>query len=236
MWSKKSRIFIALMASVVTITSITQGQGGTYPSNKAVTIEVAKTAQVSQGLNRLYPVVNFLSPTLPEGASDFELLVNGELVSLVEENGVFRSTKLIRLTDSVSIAWGTPSKSTPAPVLIREPLSVGQVAFAFDSAQMTSGAKKVIKALAQEIQSSGLKGVYLVGGADKPGTDSYNLNLSNTRTLRVLALLKQEIKALGLSDVKIETQFMGDIASSGLTQGRYAPDRVVKFFLYPVID
>lgn len=231
----KSKVAFALALAVsLGLTTTSYADAPAFPINKSVFMDVAVEPASSVGQNRFYPIVNTINPTLPEGVEEFSLLRDNQELELTKLSEGFQISSPITLDDKLFISWGKQSEVSPVAIIIRRPLSLGQVAFAYNSAKLSPAAKGVITQVAKEISNSGLRGVFVVSGADKPGSDNYNLTLSDKRAKRATAYLNKELSKLSISDAKIGYEFMGEIESKGASVKPNRPDRIVTFLVYPV--
>lgn len=232
--SKSKVVFALAFTASLGLSTYSFADAPVFPTNKSVYMDVAVEPASSVGQNRFYPIVNKINPTLPEGVSEFSLIRNNEELELTKLSVGFQISSPITLDDKLFISWSEQSKTSPVAIIIRNPLALGQIAFAYNSSKLSPAAKGVITQVAKELSNSGLRGVFVVSGADKPGSDNYNLTLSDKRAKRATAYLNKELSKLSISDAKVSYEFMGEIESKGASVKPNRPDRIVTFLVYPV--
>jgi len=101
--------------------------------------------------------------------------------------------------------------------------------FAFDSANVNSQYRGVLKKLADCFMTGPLKGrlMRLVGHADPRGEESYNLALGGQRADNVKKLIVDE----GMATAKVETTSRGEMDATGTDEASWAKDRRVDVVL-----
>jgi outer membrane protein OmpA-like peptidoglycan-associated protein len=139
---------------------------------------------------------------------------------------------------------GCPLKSYPDPVTPEEPEAMpmvenevivlsdlGDVLFAFDSAELTATAHEVLTQISARLTGANLVSVKVVGHTDSVGSDAYNQGLSERRARSVADfLVSQGVPANKLSTEGLgESQPVADNASdAGRAQNRRVELHVVR--------
>lgn len=102
---------------------------------------------------------------------------------------------------------------------------MGNVLFAFDSAELTSAAREQLVAIANRLTSANLISVRVVGHTDSVGSERYNQGLSERRARRVADFLASQ----GVPSDKLVSEGLGEsrpIADNGTDAGRAQNRRV----------
>ncbi|MCY1545166.1 Outer membrane protein A [compost metagenome] len=102
---------------------------------------------------------------------------------------------------------------------------LGDVLFAFDSAELTSSAKDQLADVANRLISASLVGAKVIGHTDNVGSDLYNQGLSERRAQSVAGFLASQ----GVPADKLTTQGMGEsqpVADNASDEGRAKNRRV----------
>ncbi|WP_044871719.1 OmpA family protein [Pseudomonas sp. LFM046] len=102
---------------------------------------------------------------------------------------------------------------------------MGNVLFAFDSAELTSDAKDQLAGVANRLTSANLVSVKVIGHTDSKGSDAYNQRLSERRAKSVADFLASQ----GVPPDKLSTEGMGEsqpVADNGTDAGRSQNRRV----------
>lgn len=118
--------------------------------------------------------------------------------------------------DMAAVTAGTGTQLTPETVeaandralqrLRNDPNATPRVYFAFDSAELTSGAQAVLRELIQRRSEAASEGVTLVGFADRAGPVPYNRELSEQRAEQV----RQYLASQGVSADQIDVEAEGE--------------------------
>jgi len=183
--------------------SMAQASELAFPVNKSITVGLSQEPAIKNGDNQFYEIVYTINPTLPADISDFQLIREDQTLKLQKTLAGYRIEEPIKLEDKVLLSWGSRGQFSPVAIMLRNPLEIGAVSFAFNSSKLSPEAKQVIKSVSQAIATSGLRGVYVVGNADKPGSDLTNMSLSQKRAKRVLSSLSKDLAKLSITDAKI---------------------------------
>lgn len=134
---------------------------------------------------------------------------------------------------------GCPYKDDPAAApVVEEPApqdevivlsDLGNVLFAFDSAELTSEASAVLDQVASRLTGANLVSVRVVGHTDSVGSDGYNQGLSERRAASVVSYLSSH----GVPAEKLSSSGQGEsqpVADNGTDEGR-AQNRRVELFV-----
>ncbi|MNQ40449.1 Outer membrane porin F precursor [compost metagenome] len=129
---------------------------------------------------------------------------------------------------------GCPERTYPQAPAAEAPLpqdevivlsDMGNVLFAFDSAELTSSAKDQLAGIANRLVSANLVGAKVIGHTDNVGSDHYNQGLSERRAQSVADFLASQ----GVPADKLSTQGMGEsqpVADNDSDEGRAQNRRV----------
>lgn len=119
-----------------------------------------------------------------------------------------------------------PAETPPPPQDETIVLSdMGDVLFAFDSAELTPAARDQLASIANRLVGASLVGVRVVGHTDSVGSDSYNQGLSENRARSVAEFLSSQ----GVPADKLTTEGMGErqpVADNDSDEGRAKNRRV----------
>ncbi|MFK0089314.1 OmpA family protein [Pseudomonas sp. NPDC090755] len=101
----------------------------------------------------------------------------------------------------------------------------GAVMFAFDSAELTEGARGQLQGLMGKLNDASVRSVKVIGHTDSEGADAYNQALSERRAASVAEYLISQ----GLAPSKVTSQGRGEsqpVADNGTEEGRAQNRRV----------
>ncbi|MCO7517393.1 OmpA family protein [Pseudomonas guariconensis] len=118
----------------------------------------------------------------------------------------------------------TPKAEAPVPEVITLD-DQGQVLFAFDSAELTAGARERLLALLPTLNDPRVASIRVIGHTDSVGTDGYNQGLSERRASSVAEFLISQ----GVAPNKVTSQGRGEsepVAENGTDEGRAHNRRV----------
>ncbi len=116
----------------------------------------------------------------------------------------------------------------PEPAATPEVITLddqGQVLFAFDSAELTQGARQRLQGLLPKLNDPSVASVKVIGFTDSVGSDSYNQRLSERRASGVAEYLISQ----GLAPNKVTSQGRGEsepVADNDTDEGRSRNRRV----------
>jgi outer membrane protein OmpA-like peptidoglycan-associated protein len=122
-----------------------------------------------------------------------------------------------------SVAEAPPMETPQAEVIVLSDL--GNVLFAFDSAELTGEARGLLADVATRLTGANLVSVRVVGHTDSVGSDAYNQGLSERRARSVADFLI----AQGVPAGKVSTEGRGEsqpVADNGSDAGRAENRRV----------
>lgn len=227
---------------VVGVGSIALGAGSVYAAHAqdvpelpiyGISASISKTPTLTLGGGQFFPVLNKLRLTNGTDTTGMKLMNDaGEEFLLEERDGVTYVGGEIKYSEIYTAFWPEGSKYLPIPVVLQGPMNIGHVNFASGSSELDSADRQIISAMADEIEHTGLKAVYLVGKADAVGSYEGNLEISRKRVLAVKNYLKAHLADMGITDVSISTEYMGDLTSSSTPDPE---DRRVEVMIYPKI-
>ena len=108
-------------------------------------------------------------------------------------------------------------------------ISTDEANFDFDSAKLSSGAKKVLDAIAVCFLTGPGKehNLAMVGHADPRGTEEYNFALGQKRAGSVATYLDRK----GLKDDRVATSSRGELDATGSDEKSWSMDRSVDILL-----
>lgn len=98
---------------------------------------------------------------------------------------------------------------TPAPVVADEVIvlsDLGNVLFAFDSAELTAPAETLLVEIGKRLVTSSVVGINVAGHTDSVGADAYNQGLSERRAKSVADFLLRQ----GIAASKLSTEGFGE--------------------------
>ena len=162
-------------------------------------------------LNQNVEVQQKLIVKLPLNATGYEFYVNGKLISIGSSSELLIQN-LVGPRDLVEVVAlgndGTRSTATPV-AYTKNPISIANVNFAFDSFRLSSEAKQLLNSVANTIVKHGFTKISLSGFVDGIGSRSYGVTLSTARANIVKTYLTQLLVGSGVS-----IQSIGRAASS----------------------
>ena len=225
---------VALLASGTHIAYAAQnGELLTYGIHSTVAEEPEIT---DEGGGLFYPVVN---KVVTMDGADFDNLVlsneNGAQYPIENVNGSYIVDGDLNFRDVYSAVRASGAKSLQLPFILEGPMNVGHINFKSGSAALDAGDKEILDAIANEVAKTGLTGIYLVGKADKVGSDEMNFTLSLKRVNAAKKYLTNALSDLGITDADIVTEFMGELTAKGAEGKGNLEDRRVEVTLYPVV-
>ena len=184
------------------------------PSGSILLLKNSTTPSKTVGLNKFYPVVGEI---VGVNLADTETLnlssALGSAKVTAKTTRGFAVTELLSLTERISVtasdSAGAQTRSVFLPVMPMSPFNTGSVQFNLDSAVLTADARQVLRLVANEAISVGLKGIYAAGHADTTGTSAYNLQLSKKRADAVVKYIQKYLDSKGVSDIEVGVENMG---------------------------
>ena len=236
---KKIRALIAVTLIIGSSTAIANAQDYRFPTKPLVEIEVDPTPTLTYGSSQFFPVISYFSVTMPNNETNWNLeTATGETLSVTSaftpvSGDRYLINASITHNDHIFLVWGTDNTPRPVRMWITGPMKVGHVNFASGSASLDSGAKIILRAVAQQAKDAELTSVYLVGRADSVGSVASNLSISERRVRAVHDYLVAEMTRIGITNMDVTTEFMGDYENT-TSGGKSNPDdRRVDITLYP---
>ena len=225
---------IAGLVSVVGVGPAVASEART-PSGSILLLKNSTSPSKIVGLNKFYPVVGEIVGANLAGTETLNITSNvGTAKITAKTSRGFAVTQLLSLTERLTVtasdSAGAQTRSVSLPVMPMSPFNSGSVQFNLDSAVLTSDARQVLRLVANEAISVGLKGIYAAGHADTSGTNSYNLQLSKKRADAVVNYIQKYLDSKGVVDIEVGVENMG----------LYVPlktrdeSRRVEILLYPV--
>ena len=232
-----------LKRAVAGISTSTLIFGGVYVANAqdmnggadlpiyGITASVSKTPSLELGGGQFYQVLNKLRLN-PEVDTTGVKLMNkdGEEFLLEERDGVMYVGGEIRYSEIYIANWPDANKYVPVPVLLQGPMNIGHINFGNGSITLDSADRQLLSAMADEIEHTGLKAVYMVGRADSTGSHDGNLEISLKRVMAAKNYLQKHLAEMGITDVEINVEFMGDFTARSKQNSE---DRRVDVTIYP---
>ena len=236
---KKTRALLAAALIIGSSMAVAHAQEYSFPTKPLVEIEVAPTPTLTFGSSQFFPVISFFSVTLPDVETKWNLeTATGDTLSVTSaftpvSGDRYLINASITHNDHLFLVWGTDNTPRPVRMWITGPMDVGHVNFASGSASLDSGAKTILRAVAQQAKDAELTSVYLVGRADSVGSVASNLSLSEKRVRAVYDYLVAEMTRIGITDMDVTTEFMGDYENTNSGGKSNPDDRRVDITLYP---
>ena len=184
------------------------------PSGSLLLLSTSTTPSKVVGLNKFYPIVGEIVGAHLANATSLHLFTEGveTKVTTRTQKGFAVSTQLT-LKERILVTAGdsadAQTRSVFLPVLPMSPFNSGSVQFKLDSALLSPEAREILRKVADEAISVGLKGIYAAGHADTSGTNKYNLALSSKRAQATVDYLKKYLSIKGVTDVEVGIENMG---------------------------
>jgi len=198
-----------------------------------ISASISKTPTLTLGGGQFFEVINRLDISAGVESSDVKIMNDqGEEFLVEEKDGQHLIGGEVKYSEMYTAFWPEAGIYMPVPVILQGPMNIGHVNFASGSATLDSADRQLISAMADEIEHTGLKAVYLVGRTDSIGSTDGNLALSQKRVLAVKSYLVNHLKQMGITDVVVATENMGDLNASAKAN---AEDRRVDVLIYPRI-
>ena len=219
--------------------------GGVYAANAqdinggadlpiyGISASISKTPSLELGGGQFYQVLNKLRLN-PEVDTTGVKLMNkdGEEFLLEERDGVMYVGGEIRYSEIYIANWPDANKYVPVPVVLQGPMNIGHINFGNGSITLDSADRQILSAMADEIEHTGLKAVYMVGRADSTGSYESNLEISRKRVLAAKNYLLKHLAEMGITDVEINVEYMGDLTAKAKPDSE---DRRVDVTIYPKV-
>lgn len=226
----------AMSAVAIFLGSATAFGSTTFlPAESAITV-IRDDAKVTKfGLNQFYPIQYRVDSSIGADFADYSVTNGDSSFNLTEYQSQVVVDGHIDFTLPTTIAQKSDASAQPVPVLVKSPLDLGRVTFAYNSFELSDGAKSIIALMANEIAQSNLQGIYLVGNADRTGSQLANAKISLKRAKAVRAQLLAELSELGFTKFNVKIENMADILASGPIGKKSEVNRNVTFMLYPIV-
>lgn len=225
---------VALLSGLAMTTS----QAVEYPFPTAMKVSIEKDAVPSykNKSNIVYPVVNYFTVFMPNGDDTFSLRNEaGDDLAVIKQGDRYFINSHIPVGDVVYFGPDAQNVADPVRVMIEGPINLGHVHFNNGASTLTSAAKTALSLMAKEMADSNLTSAYLVGRADRSGSEDANLILSAKRAKVAASYLQKKLDALGVTDAVITTENMGEYLSDQQDGVVNAYDRKVTVMIYPTI-
>lgn len=225
---------VALLASGTYVANAAQnGELLTYGIHSTLAAE-PEISEAGGGL--FYPVVN---KVVTMDGADFDNLVlsneKGTQYPIENVDGTYLVDGDLTYRDVYSAVWASGVKSLQLPFILEGPMNVGHINFKSGSAALDAGDKEILDAIANEVAKTGLTGIYLVGMADLVGSYEGNLAISLKRVNATKKYLMSALSDLGVTDVDVVTEYMGDLLAKGTPGKSNLEDRRVEVTIYPIV-
>lgn len=227
-------IISSFLVSSLIISAKADSSPNQFPASAAIQVLSDKNKSFRMGTNEHYPLkyqLNFVSEDLVDNYK----VINGEGEFPIRESGSGKYSVIGNLNymESAFIVGRNFSYAQPVPIVVSEPLNLGRVTFKFSSDKLNPGGEQIVKEIARTIANSKLLGIYLVGNADRVGSNWFNLYISKKRVERISSILESELKNLSVEGFKIYREYMSDYLSSSESGKRNESDRSVTFMVFP---
>ncbi len=114
--------------------------------------------------------------------------------------------------------------------LVEQASQFGVVLFDFDSAQVNSGERSKLEAVAEYLRANAAVGLVVEGHCDERGSNEYNLALGERRAMAVRAYLV----GLGIDAARIQTKSLGEEqpVAMGHDESSWSQNRRAAFGLF----
>ena len=205
-----------LIAGLVTIAGVVPASASEVrtPSGSILLLKNSTTPSKTFGLNKFYSVIGEIVGANLEDTEILNITSNiGTAKLTTKTSRGFEVTQLLSLTERLTVTArdsdGAKSRSVPLPVMPMSPFNSGSVQFNLDSAVLTADARQVLRLVANEAISVGLKGIYAAGHTDTSGTNTYNLQLSKKRAEAVVKFIQRYLDSKGVVDIEVGVENMG---------------------------
>lgn len=196
-----------------------------------ISASISKVPTLELGGGQFYQVQNKLRLNPDVDSTGVKIMnENGEEFLLEQQNGSTYVGGEIKYSEMYIAYWPESNKYEPVPVLLQGPMNIGHINFGNGSTTLDAADRQLLSAMADEIEHTGLKSVYMVGRADSSGSSESNLKLSYKRVLAAEKYLRQHLAGMGITDVIINIEYMGDMTAKSKPDSE---DRRVDVIIYP---
>lgn len=206
----------ALLVALLAATGINPAVASeaTVPSGSILLLKSSATPSKTVGLNKFFPVIGEIVGVNLEGTDALNITSDKGTFQVTERTARgFAVTQPISLNGRLSVtasdSAGAKTRSVSLPVMPMDPFNSGAVQFNLNSVVLTADARAVLRMVANEAISVGLKGIYAAGHADTSGTGAYNLALSKKRADAVVKYIQKYLDSKGVSDIEVGVENMG---------------------------
>ena len=184
------------------------------PSGSLLLLTTSTTPGKVVGLNKFYPIVGEFVGVHLGNATSLHLFTEGLETKVTTRTAKgFAVTTQLTLKDRILVTAGdsadAQTRSVYLPVLPMSPFNSGSVQFKLDSSILSADAREILRKVADEAISVGLKGIYAAGHADTTGTSKYNLELSKKRAQATVDYLKKYLELKGATEIEVGIENMG---------------------------
>ncbi|MFM8921489.1 MAG: OmpA family protein [Candidatus Nanopelagicaceae bacterium] len=196
-----------------------------------ISASISKAPSLELGGGQFFQVQNKLRLNPDVDTAGVKIMSNnGEEFLLEERDGAIDVGGEVRYSEVYLAHWPEINKYVPVPVVLQGPMNIGHINFGNGSSALDSADRQILSAMADEIEHTGLKAVYMVGRADSVGSYESNLEISRKRVLAAKNYLLNHLAEMGITDVTINTEYMGELASKTKPDSE---DRRVDVTIYP---
>ena len=198
-----------------------------------ISASISKLPSLELGGGQFYPVLNKLRLN-PEVDTKGVKILNeaGEEFLLEERDGITYVGGEVKYSEVYLANWPETNKYVPVPVVLQGPMDIGHINFGNGSVTLDSADRQILSAMADEIEHTGLKAVYMVGRADSAGNYESNLAISLKRVMAAKNYLKNHLAEMGITDVEFNIEYMGDLTAKEKPDSE---DRRVDVTIYPKV-
>lgn len=223
----------ALVLSGVFAAHAQEMNGGADLPVYGISASISKVPTLELGGGQFYQVQNKLRLSSDVESTGVKIMnENGEEFLLEQKNGTTYVGGEIKYSEMYIAYWPEANKYEPVPVLLQGPMNIGHINFGNGSTTLDAADRQLLSAMADEIEHTGLKGVYMVGRADSTGSYESNLEISLKRVLEAKNYLKKHLAEMGITDVEIIIEYMGDLTAKSKPDSE---DRRVDVTIYPKV-
>ena len=184
------------------------------PSGSLLLLTTSTVPGKVVGLNKFYPIVGEVVGVHLANATSLHLFTEGLETKVTTRTAKgFAVTTQLSLKERILVTAGdsadSQTRSVYLPVLPMSPFNSGSVQFKLDSSILSADAREILRKVADEAISVGLKGIYAAGHADTTGSSKYNLELSKKRAQAAVDYLKKYLEIKGATEIEVGIENMG---------------------------
>lgn len=194
----------------------------------------ASTPTIMAGGGEFYPVMSYLKVYGELDLNNLSLSNgDGTNMNIETESGLNKIVGEVKYTENMTLSGAYNGFAVPIPVILQGPMNVGHINFGSGDVALDANDKAILRAVAKEMQDCNLTAAYLVGRTDAAGSVDANFTISQKRVQAAKAFLKSYLNQLGVTNVWITTEYMGELNARGTESNPVGEDRRVDITIYP---